>query len=80
MGKTKIEACGYDGSRKRLKDGRCAACGRDLYTGRLEAVADAAQRLYANLIDAEDTHSPETGKEYDDVKALRLALKALGPR
>ena len=73
----KNKPCGYDGSKKKLKDGRCAACGRTQYEGDLEAVVDAARRLYINLIDAEDTHNKETGKEYDDVKALRVALSRI---
>ena len=67
--------CVYDGSRKRLKDGRCSVCGHTREGAAARALYEAAQHHYALLIDAEETHHQETGKEYDDIKALRIALR-----
>lgn len=69
--KEKPARCGYDNRRKRLPDGRCAACGRTKYEGDLERIADTAGQLLESL---------NTPKEARAAKALRSALLEVGPR
>lgn len=49
----------------------------DIERNLLWNVADAARALYNNMLDADETTHPTTGRVYKDVAALQKSLKAL---